>query len=246
MSLCKGKTLKGGSCKKKCKKGCKYCYCHKGGVLNPKATAFVPGKMISKVKKKKKTPSVKMSYKRPSISASMRRKMSVKKKSVGPIKVFKTPKPKTPKSKKYVPPHLRKKKSPKKKSPKKSPKKSIRPVQGRFARRSPPKRGQACVNYQHTCKYSKFGDVYQNKCHPRNYIDYNVGLKNQGEKCFKMRKDNRKCRIASGLDATPKHNHAIKVIEDNVYYCGIIIDDQVYPRKRRKSFKTPGRPNIRR
>ena len=208
MPSCKGKTLKGGSCKKKVSnKRCKYCYSHQGGVtkLNAKATAFVPGK--------------KPSVKRSSVTRS--RRSSVK----GPVKVFrssvKLPKPPV-KKRKYIPPHLRNKKSLPKKSPKKSPKKKFVPPHlrpgaklSRFAKYSPPK--GLCVNYQHACKNTKYGNVYNNKCHPRNYIDFNVGLKNQAEKCANLRKQNRKCRIASGLDATPRHNHAISQTENNSY-----------------------------
>ena len=215
---CKGITLKGGKCKKKCAKGCKYCYCHKGG------NKYVPPHLRKNILKKS-------SIKKPSLSASVRRTRKPKKTS--PVLAFKRPSPKkvsakkkSPPKKGYVPPHLRK-----------------NAKKGRFIKMSPPK--NVCVNYQHACKNTKYGNVYEKKCHPRNYIDNNVGLKNQAEKCVDLRKENRKCRINSGQMATPKHDHAIKVIEDNAYYCGLIIDDQVYPNKRRKSFKTPAKAQTR-
>ena len=142
--ICKGETLKGKSCKNKCKKGCKYCYCHskKGG--------------------------------------------------------------KTPKRK--IPVRL-----------------------GRFSR-YPPKK--ICVNYQNVCKKSpihSFGNVYENKCSYRNSLLYNQGLKKQAEKCVKLRKENRKCRMQSGLKATPKHDYAIKRIQWNADDCGNIIYNQTRP-----------------
>ena len=221
--ICKGKTLKGECCKKRCKKGCKYCSCHRIG-----GNKYIPPGRRPK----------------PSIKASLRRSMkrSSIKVSTKPIKAFKTS-VKLPKKSKYVPPHLRKKKSPAKK---KSPPKKYIPVHlrpgaklSRFAKMSPPK--GRCVNYQHACKNTKYGNMYQMKCNMRKNVNENEGIKAQAEKCVDLRKQNKKCRIQSGMEATPKHDHAIAQTENNAYYCGKIIDDQIYPNKRRKSRKTLGR-----
>lgn len=212
--ICKGKTKLGKSCKNKCSKNRKYCYLHtkkrvkKGGnkasnkiKLTPDALKFKPYTIKPK---KSKTP--------------------IKKKS------------KTPK--KYIPPHLRKKN--KSTSPKKSVKKSVKKYvppglrksksTGRF-KPSPPKYQPQCVDYQSVCKSSKYGNVYENRCHPKKSIQYNLGLRDQADKCVKLRIKNRDCRINSGLKATPKHDYAIKKTKKNADECDFIAYQQKNPRR---------------
>lgn len=144
--MCKGKTLKGKSCKNKCNKGI-YCYCHgKGGNRFPKPTKLI----------------------------------------------------------------------------------------NRFARSPSSPSKKACVNYQPVCKHSRnFGNVYENQCSYKSSISYNRGFKKQAEKCVKLRKENRQCRLKTGLKATPKHDYAIKKIQWNVDDCGNIIYNQTRPISKR-------------
>ena len=149
-----------------------------------------------------------------------------------------TAKPKSP-PKKYIPPHLRKKqksKTPKKTLKSKTPKKYIPPglrnkksppKPKRFSRYSPKK--LECIDYQYECKKTKYGNVYENRCHPRNYITYNSGLKNQAYKCADLRKKNKQCRINSGMPATPHHDYAIFRTEQNARECEDIINYQRKP-----------------
>ena len=139
---------------------------------------------------------------------------------------------------KYIPPHLRNKGKGKKKEPslfkRPSPPKSKKPTspkfrKGRFTRPTPEKK---CVDYQKECKKSKYGNVYDERCHPKNQVRYNVGLKNQAHLCANLRVKNRRCRIEKGLKATPHHDHAIRRTRNNAEECSDIIELQTRPQKR--------------
>ena len=108
---------------------------------------------------------------------------------------------------------------------------------GRFARHSPKR--LECVNYQKECKGTKFGNVYNNRCNIRNSINYNLGLRNQASKCAKLRRANRKCRIANGQPATPKHDFAIYRVEENAKECDDIAFMQQRPNTQRFRRNSP-------
>jgi hypothetical protein len=134
--------------------------------------------------------------------------------------------------KKYIPPHLRKKKSssPKKKSP---PKKYIPPHLKNKKSSSQKnkkrfvgvfKKSPECVTYQYACKNSKYGNVYENKCRKNDDIDYMIGLRNQADKCAKLRRQNRNCRRKRNQRTTPKHDYAIDKIQKNADNCHNLIN----------------------
>ena len=90
----------------------------------------------------------------------------------------------------------------------------------------PNKPKKLCPDYQHVCKYTKYGDVYRNKCSLQKPREENKGLALQAKKCLVLRIQHAKCRAEKGLATTPKHEYAIRKIFENLKDCKNITDMQ--------------------
>ena len=94
-----------------------------------------------------------------------------------------------------------------------------------------------CVNYYYTCKRSKYGDVYKKRCNLQFHPQYNFELGKQADKCVIQRLQHRQCRTQLGNPPTPKHDFAIRKIQNNAQECLNILKVQTNPQQKTFVYK---------